>query len=411
MMAPIKKKIIVVGGSLGGLSAAICLRDLGFSVSVFERSSNKLFGKGAGIALNPYMLRFLQRYPSFEFSERSLSAEQLRYLDLSPSKDREHPAVFKLSSYNSLYISLLQIFGTENYHLSCEVTGISQTPDKVAVTTSEGRTHECDLLICADGTESSSRILLSGRDNSRYSGYYAWRGIVKDDHLPPYLVKRCEEAVTYHLRSDGHLLSYAIPFFETDEKGETVRSTYINWLWYRNLPSTKELNSLLVDQSGNRKSKSVSKHKVRPQLIEALKQDADGVPEHFRQLIKCTSAPFIQAVFDHGVDRMVYGRVCLVGDAAFSVRPHTAVGTTKAFEDAIQLYYALKEYGNDIESALRSWEQKQLKLGRQVLERSKEVGESLQRGCWSSDFLPPFGLYKGGDSCIWDESTESSDAV
>lgn len=409
-MAPLKK-IIIVGGSLGGLSAAICLRNLGFSVSVFERSSKKLYGKGAGIVLNPCMLRFLRQCPSFNLSERSLCAGKLRYLDLTSNKDREHPVVFKLSSYNSLYTALLEVLGTDNYHLSCDVNDISQTPDKVTVTTSDGGTHECDLLICADGTESRSRVLLSGQDNSRYAGYYAWRGIVKDECLPPRLVKRCEEAVTYHLRSDSHLLSYPIPFFETNDEGESVRATYINWLWYKNLPSTKELNNLLVDRSGHRKPKSVPKGKVRPELIEALKEQANEVPGHFRDLIKCTSAPFIQAIFDHGIEKMVYGRVCLLGDAAFSVRPHTAVGTTKAFDDAMQLYWALKENGNDIDTALRLWEQKQLKLGLQVLERSKEVGESLQTGRWSSEHLSPLGLHKSGDSCTWSETAETANAV
>ena len=52
--------------------------------------------------------------------------------------------------------------------------------------------------------------------------------------------------------------------------------------------------------------------------------------------------PFVQLIVDVAVPRMVFGRICLLGDAAFALRPHAAVGTAKAAEDAWQLARALQ---------------------------------------------------------------------
>jgi 2-polyprenyl-6-methoxyphenol hydroxylase-like FAD-dependent oxidoreductase len=60
---------------------------------------------------------------------------------------------------------------------------------------------------------------------------------------------------------------------------------------------------------------------------------------------------------------MVFGRVCLIGDAAFVVRPHTAAGTSKAAINAIELAQELQESGGDVVAALEKWEPIQLAMG------------------------------------------------
>jgi 2,6-dihydroxypyridine 3-monooxygenase len=68
---------------------------------------------------------------------------------------------------------------------------------------------------------------------------------------------------------------------------------------------------------------------------------------------------------------MAFGRVCIMGDAAFVARPHCAAGTAKAAEDAWQLGEALTETGNDVVAALKKWEERQLKCGRQPVARAR----------------------------------------
>jgi 2,6-dihydroxypyridine 3-monooxygenase len=94
---------------------------------------------------------------------------------------------------------------------------------------------------------------------------------------------------------------------------------------------------------------------------------------------------------------MAFGRVCLVGDAAFVVRPHAAAGTAKAAADAWELARALNDQ-HDIESALRAWEPDQLELGRNLLERTRRIGRHSQvDGTWTpGDPELIFGLYEPG---------------
>src|ERR671933_827821 len=62
-----------------------------------------------------------------------------------------------------------------------------------------------------------------------------------------------------------------------------------------------------------------------------------------------------------------FRRVCLIGDAAFTLRPHAAAGTAKAAEDAWKLGGAVLKTGGDVAAALERWEPGQLKLGRRIL--------------------------------------------
>jgi 2,6-dihydroxypyridine 3-monooxygenase len=78
------------------------------------------------------------------------------------------------------------------------------------------------------------------------------------------------------------------------------------------------------------------------------------------ELIEATEQPFIQKIVDVVVPRTVFGRVCLLGDAAFVVRPHTAGATAKAATDATSLANALREAKGDINEALLSFQSAQL---------------------------------------------------
>ena len=98
---------------------------------------------------------------------------------------------------------------------------------------------------------------------------------------------------------------------------------------------------------------------------------------------------------------MAFGRICLIGDAAFALRPHIGVGTAKAADDAWQLGTALlgatAEYVRD---RLRAWETQQLPVARRALQRARVAGRSLQDGTWPVGEPPPFGLQVPGDSVL-----------
>lgn len=117
-------------------------------------------------------------------------------------------------------------------------------------------------------------------------------------------------------------------------------------------------------------------------------------------MIVQTEQPFLQVIVEVAVSRMAFGRVCLIGDAAFALRPHVAAGTAKAAEDGWKLAKAVSGHTGDVVAALRHWEQSQLALGRQAVARARDAGERLQGGDWQAGDPLPFGLYESGDSSM-----------
>ena len=98
---------------------------------------------------------------------------------------------------------------------------------------------------------------------------------------------------------------------------------------------------------------------------------------------------------------MAFGRCCLIGDAAFALRPHVGVGTAKAADDAWQLGTALLGVAaTHIPDRLKGWETQQLSVARRALQRARVAGRSLQDGTWRVGEQPPFGLLVPGDSVL-----------
>ena len=133
-----------------------------------------------------------------------------------------------------------------------------------------------------------------------------------------------------------------------------------------------------------------------------------ALPDDLARMVLMAEHPFIQTVFDVEVPRMVFGRVCLLGDAAFAVRPHAAAGTAKAAAEAWSLSESLQISGGDIPAALRSWEPGALERGNLLAERARRLGTMAQiEGTLDpGDPFTLFGLDRPGDSC-YPTSSES----
>jgi 2,6-dihydroxypyridine 3-monooxygenase len=117
------------------------------------------------------------------------------------------------------------------------------------------------------------------------------------------------------------------------------------------------------------------------------------------EVVTAVTEPFAQAVIDIDTPAMSGERVCLLGDAAFAVRPHAAAGTAKAAEDAWQLAAHLNEHPTDIPTAIRAWEKTQHALGRDLLWRCRTIGDRSQlHNSWDpTDPALIFGLHAPGD--------------
>jgi 2,6-dihydroxypyridine 3-monooxygenase len=326
-------------------------------------------------------------------------ARCLRYLSRDEGVASESPCAFRFTSYYALYRDLIGCFDPDRYHLGSEVVGFDAAADAVEVALAHGTTVRCDLLVCADGVRSSARARLVPEVSPRYAGYVGWRGAVAHSELPSELSAALEDAITYCVIPNSHLLAYPIPGAD-GRRG--VRAAAMNWVWYRNVTAGDELAQLLTDRNGVRRSVSVPPGFVQERYRAELASTAgDVLPGPLAELLARTPDPFVQGVYDVNVPRMAFGRICLIGDAAFALRPHIAAGTAKAAEDAWRLGRSMAGAKGDVEAALREWQPHQLALGRSAQRRTREAGERSQFSeTWRVGDPLPFGLYEQGDSSL-----------
>ncbi len=388
-------RIGIIGGSLGGLSAACLLRDAGHDVTVFERSKSELEERGAGIGLLETTYRYLVDRAKCDVSAISVETQHIRYLnrDNSVVHDSQHHYLF--SSWNTIYSELLQHFDRDRYLLGHHCVDFGSDKTSAWAKFDNDLEFTGDLLLAADGIGSLFRSRLLPDAQPRYAGYVAWRGMVSESDLSAELVQRLGDAITYYVYANSHILVYPIPNVDgSNNRGERL----INFVWYRNYLEGGELDDLLTDSNGQRRQLSVPPGLVAEHHVDELRAQAQGrLPPILASLVDAVEQPFLQVIYDIEVDRVVFDRVCLMGDAAFAVRPHAAAGTAKAADDAWAFSRAFEKH-ESIDTALAEFEPTQVQLGRELLERTRVIGHRSQvENTWEPgdpDFI--FGLYGPG---------------
>ena len=368
-------KISVVGGSLGGLTAAGLLRDSGHDVSVYERSATLLQQRGAGIGLLPPAFRYLQTRAGIDVKSISVSTSRIRYLDREGDVVYDKPHNYLFSSWKTVYTSTLEHFGMTDYHLDSEMTAFSQTKESVSLSLKNGLTIESDLLVAADGIGSFARRTLIPSSHSEYSGYVAWRGVVPETRIAPETMDRLADAITYFVYPNSHILVYMIP---NGDGRVTPGDRLINFVWYRNYAAGSELHTLMTDRNGLLRDFSIPPGFVGDSSISLMKEMAlRDLPEMLSDVVVETVEPFVQAIYDIDIDQTVFGRVCLLGDAAIVARPHAAAGTAKAAADGWALAEALGDHPS-LTDALDAWQESCLSRAKKLLDRTRRVGARSQ---------------------------------
>ena len=386
----------IVGGSIGGLTAALVLRDLGCTVDVFERSGTALQARGAGIGLHPATTRYFDESTELDTTMVEIELPWLQFLSASGERIYRERMNYRFSSWNTIYRGLACCFGERRYHLGSEIADFSQDGRGVTIRLENGATHTLDMLVCADGISSGSRAKLLPRAVARYAGYVAWRATIPESELTPASFEALRDSLTYCLLPAGHVLVYPIPSLDGAlEPGRRLA----NLVWYHNYEEGDALDDLMTDRSGRRQESSLPPGTVRAGHVAWAKAFADAhMAPAVAEIVRKSPAPFVQVIHDVDVARMAFGRIALVGDAAFAVRPHAAAGTAKACADAWALRDALRDAGGDPVAALARWEPGQLALGRQLLERTRDMGDRSQfRRNWTpGDPSLRLGLYGPG---------------
>lgn len=394
-------RIAIIGGSLGGLTAALLLRDLGHDVDVFERATGELTAFGAGIVAHEVSTRyFVQRAPTW-LAEHTVPVPKYRLLNGTGTLLWEESVDYRFVSWGSLYRALLAEFGREHYHQGTALVGFNQDGDSVDLRFADGGQRRCDLLVLADGVLSTGRQQLFPGSEPVYSGYVAWRGTVAEGDIPASVLERLGDAITYALVPNSHILVYPIP-----GSGSRVDRGHRLWnfVWYRNVEQGTPFEGLMTDRDGYPHSASLRPGRVQDRYVRELKALAAAtLPREIAFVVTATEQPFLQAIVDVESPAMAVGRVCLLGDAAFAARPHAAAGTAKAAENAWTLAEAIAAFKGELPGALQRWSAHQTALGSGLVARARHIGDGSQFRC---DWRPGdpglrFGLYEPGDSCVW----------
>ncbi|GAA4711679.1 FAD binding domain-containing protein [Pseudonocardia yuanmonensis] len=385
----------VIGGSIGGLTTALLLRDLGFEVDVFERTPTPLDGRGGGIVLQPDTVRWFAERSDQDPEALSTATEFVQYLDRANGVVHRDRRRWTYTSWGTFYRALLADFGTERYHLGEFACGVAQDDDHATVRFVTGRRAEADLVVFADGITSIGRSLLDPEATLQYSGYVGWRGTVPEHELSEGTRALLGDAISYSVVPHSHITLYPIP----GESGTGPQHRLMNYVWYRNVPAGAELAEMLIDKRGFTGTVSLHPGQVQDRYVDEMRETAAALlAPAAAEVVAATAQPYVQVVSDVRSSRMADGRIALIGDGAAAARPHAAAGTAKAAADAWALADALTAADGDVPAALRKWEPAQLELGARLLERVKDMGERSQfRNTWTpGDPTLRFGLYGPG---------------
>lgn len=363
-------RIAVIGGSVGGLFAAVLLRQAGHDVIVLERSRGGLAGRGAGLVAQEEVYRILASMGRPEVAAVGVVARDRITLDRAGTVvDRQaHPQT--QMSWDALYTALRDAFGDEGYRLDAQVSEVHVSEAEARIGLADGSSVVADLVIGADGIGSTIRkSFVQVLPGPRYAGYVAWRFLLPEEDLPVAAELLSGRFSFFHMPG-GQALGYLV----AGPAGETAPGARrYNCVWYRQV---NDLPTLLTDRHGRRHPFSLAPGAVADDVRGRLVEEAAALlPAQFAAVVAAEPSPFVQAIFDMETPTMTEGPLALLGDAAFVVRPHTAMGVAKAAGDAMALASALAEH--PLERALASYDVERRRVGKAIANYGRRLGASL----------------------------------
>ena len=365
-------RAIVIGASLAGLFAATLLRKAGWEAEVFEGSDLELVGRGAGITTHPDLLQSLERSGA-SLNDLGVVVHERIALDAQARIIGRRPYEQIVTSWDRLHEIMRATIPSGTHHLGCNLKTIEQGPESVTAVFEDGRRETGDLLVGADGYRSAVRNLLAPEIQPIYAGYVVWRGLAEEAEIPPEAHAAVFDKFAFFLPPNNKNLGYPIAGPNNDLRPGHRR---FNWVWYRQVADSN-LEDMLTDSEGVRYDLSIPPPKIREDIIERLKKDASNfLPAPMRDILMCIRRPFFTPIYDHVVDRMVYGRVVLIGDAAATCRPHVGMGIAKAGTDAEVLADSLSRNAN-LSDGLAQFERERLPIAARAVQRGRDLGEYM----------------------------------
>ncbi|NKB60036.1 MAG: 3-hydroxybenzoate 6-monooxygenase [Alphaproteobacteria bacterium] len=344
---PDSREILIVGGGIGGLAAALALAQAGVPSRVLEQASR--FGEiGAGIQLGPNVFRMFDRLgiraridENAVFVEQlimkdSLSAETITEVPLGVEFRGRFENPYAVSHRADVHEALLeacqesQIVALEH---SQRIAAIEDTGDEVIAVTDTGKTYRGAALIGADGLWSRVRTHLFGDGKPRVSGHVAYRAVLPFDEFPEDLRW---DAATLWAGPRNHLVHYPLRRRELFNIVAVFHDDAYVEGW---------------NEPGDRAALMRRFEGVSPLPMSILER-----VESWRMWVLCDRDP---------TDVWSKGRITLLGDAAHPMLQYFAQGACMAVEDAVCLADRLAAAGGDAEAAFKAYERaRYLRTGR-----------------------------------------------
>jgi len=367
------RRALVIGGSLGGLLAAHLLRHAGWHAVVFERNEEALTGRGVGLVTHPQLIAALRRAGIAFDATMGITVAKVVCLDRAGNVIVEQPTARTMSAWSRLYRALRDALPAQDYRLGKKLRRIEQDARSVTAIFEDNSSERGNLLVGADGIRSTVRAQFLPQAQPIYAGYVAWRAVLDEARVPRDAHRDVFELYTFCLPEGEQLLGYPVPGRDNDT---AVGRRGYNIVWYR--PSDPlALADMCTDTSGRCHATGIPPPLIRDDVIARVKADAKALLAPQMAEIFVRTDPFVQPIFDLESPALVFGRVALVGDAAFVARPHVGAGATKAAIDAAVLADCLRDAGGDLKGGLGRLEHMQLPFGRDMVALSRQQGAYL----------------------------------
>lgn len=359
---------------MSGLFAGLMLRSAGWHADIYEKVEGEMSGRGAGIVAQPEILAAL-RGLGLDTADLGVAVQKRRLLDAAGRITLETDCPQVMTAWERVYRILRDAFAPACYHRGRTLAAIEQHADGVTAILADGERVSADVLIGADGIRSTVRALSAPDCQPLYAGYVAWRALIAESAMPPDVHRDIFPVMAFCLPAGEQMLGYPVAGPDNDLRPGHLR---YNLVWYRPADERTELGALLTDESGVAHAMSIPPPLIsRASIATMRKAAASLLAPQFGQAVALVDQPILQPIFDLVSDRVAFGRIALMGDAAFVARPHVGAGVAKAAGDAAALVAALN-MDEDVPAALSRYQAQRLPEGLRMVQRARHLGAYLQ---------------------------------
>ena len=355
-----KLSAIVVGGSLSGLSAAIRLAREGVRVTVLERSIT-LGTVGGGLGVSRAQLSRVLGASAFGDGQTpalpviGTRREAMSWMGL-------HGWLTELAARTSL----IRTLGGQR------VLSVASVPGGVNVRT-EGGTYDADLVIGADGYNSTVRASIApDHPHASYAGYILWRGLIEEGALPAGMMPEAPLETASQWAGRHRLVAYQVP---GEDGGTAPGRRRVNWAWY-DADRTALLHSLGIVDAG-RVVRSLSPAEMPGDVAADLLFAAGHLwSDPWRAAIQASirqDRVFGTPIAEYVPVRLAQGRVALVGDAAHVSTPMVGTGFGYGLDDVDALARSVCRDPGDLDSALVRYQRERLRPDRALAQEGMDA--------------------------------------